>query len=105
MKKIPITCRIFKAIGRKSPSGIFAGCKIGKIPGGGCVGCPEYEPFCEFIEKENPMEEKEIHCSCGKLLAKRHSDGKIYVWCKECRKEVELEVEPYEPKNKGTGSV
>ena len=46
------------------------------------------------------MEEKEIHCSCGKLLAKRHSDGKIYVWCKECRKEVELEVEPYEPVQK-----
>lgn len=41
--------------------------------------------------------EKEIHCKCGKLLAKRNSDGKIYVWCKECRKEVELEVEPYEP--------
>ena len=47
------------------------------------------------------LKEKEIHCSCGKLLAKRHSDGKIYVWCKECRKEVELEVEPYEPIWKG----
>lgn len=49
--------------------------------------------------------EKEIHCSCGKLLAKRHSDGKIYVWCKECRKEVELEVEPYEPRENETTSV
>lgn len=68
------------------------------------------------------MIEKEIHCSCGKLLAKRHSDGKIYVWCKECRKEVELEidmsfpnsksitipkikleVEPYEPVDKRKG--
>ena len=39
----------------------------------------------------------EIKCKCGKLLAKRHEDGKIYIWCKECRKEVELEVEPYEP--------
>ena len=38
-----------------------------------------------------------IKCKCGKILAKRHSDGKIYVWCKECRKEVELGVEPYEP--------
>lgn len=46
------------------------------------------------------MEEKEIHCSCGKLLAKRHSDGKIYVWCKECRKEVELEIDPYGPMGK-----
>ena len=44
------------------------------------------------------MTEKEIHCSCGKLLAKRHSDGKIYVWCKECRKEVVLEVEREEAK-------
>lgn len=45
------------------------------------------------------MTEKEIVCGCckHKVLAKRHSDGKIYVWCKECRKEVELEVEPYEP--------
>lgn len=45
------------------------------------------------------MIEKEIICGCckHKVLAKRHSDGKIYVWCKECRKEVELEVEPYEP--------
>lgn len=45
------------------------------------------------------MTEKEIVCGCckHKVLAKRHADGKIYVWCKECRKEVELEVEPYEP--------
>ena len=43
--------------------------------------------------------EKEIVCGCchKKLLAKQRKDGKIYVWCKECRKEVELEVEPYEP--------
>lgn len=37
------------------------------------------------------------HCEAHKLLAKIHENGKIYVWCKECRKEVELEVEPYEP--------
>lgn len=41
--------------------------------------------------------EKEIRCKCGKMVAKIHEDGKIYVWCKECHKEVELEVEPYEP--------
>lgn len=48
------------------------------------------------------MTEKEIICGCchHKVLAKLHSDGKIYVWCKECRKEVELEVELYETKNK-----
>lgn len=43
---------------------------------------------------------KEIHCHCGKLLAKKREDGKIVVWCKSCHKEVELEVEPYEPKNR-----
>lgn len=41
--------------------------------------------------------EKEIHCKCGKLLAKIREDGKIVVWCKSCRKEVVLEVEPNEP--------
>lgn len=37
---------------------------------------------------------KEIICGCchKKLLAKQREDGKIYVWCKECRKEVELEI-------------
>ena len=44
-------------------------------------------------------EDKKIICgNCKKkLLAKQKKDGKIYVWCKECHKEVELEVEPYEP--------
>lgn len=45
------------------------------------------------------MTEKEIKCDCGKLLAKQHADGKIYIWCKKCRKEVELEVELYERNN------
>lgn len=46
------------------------------------------------------MGEKEIrcsHCKDHKLLAKIRKDGKIMVWCKSCHKEVELEVEPYEP--------
>lgn len=48
---------------------------------------------------------KEIHCQCGKLLAKQREDGKIVVWCKSCRKEVELEVEPYEPNQTETEQV
>lgn len=44
----------------------------------------------------------EIKCTCGKLLAKRHEDGKIYVWCKECKEEVELGVEPYGSKESKT---
>lgn len=42
------------------------------------------------------MAKKEIHCKhCKdhKLLAKIGEDGKIYVWCKSCHKEVELEVD------------
>ena len=52
--------------------------------------------------------EKEIrckHCEAHKLLAKIHKDGKIYVWCKECRKEVELEVEPYDKYRSDCGST
>ena len=32
-----------------------------------------------------------IKCECGKLLAYVR-DGKVYVWCKSCRKEVELKI-------------
>lgn len=39
---------------------------------------------------EQLLKEKEIHCTCGKLLAKIGPDGKIKVWCKACRKEVPL---------------
>lgn len=38
-------------------------------------------------------EEKEIRCSCNKLLAKITKDGIIKVWCKSCKKEVPLEIE------------
>lgn len=48
---------------------------------------------------------REIHCQCGKLLAKQREDGKIVVWCKSCRKEVELEVEPYEPNQTETERI
>ena len=50
---------------------------------------------------------REVICGCchHKVLAKFHSDGKIYVWCKECRKEVELEVEPYEPTGNKTDTL
>ena len=51
-------------------------------------------------EQSKPLSERNIKCKCGKIIAKRHSDGKIYVWCKECRKEVELEVEIEQPKTK-----
>lgn len=45
--------------------------------------------------------ERPIKCSCGKLIAKER-DGKIYLWCKNCHKEVELKIEKEsqnEPKN------
>lgn len=43
---------------------------------------------------------KDIRCNCGKLLARVGKNGTIYVWCKSCKKEVKLEVEPYEPVDK-----
>lgn len=30
-----------------------------------------------------------INCTCGKLVG-RVRDGKVYVWCKSCKKEVAL---------------
>lgn len=42
-----------------------------------------------------------IRCECGKVIAK-YRNGRIYLWCKACRKEVELtieKVEPFEPLN------
>ena len=38
------------------------------------------------------MTETPIKCSCGKLIA-RERDGKIFVWCKSCHKEVEIKIE------------
>ncbi len=38
------------------------------------------------------MDETPIYCDCGKLLGKIR-DGKIYVWCKGEKKEVELKIE------------
>lgn len=43
------------------------------------------------------MDDKEIYCTCGKLLLKVSPDGKIKAWCKKCKKAVIVEVEPYEP--------
>ena len=41
--------------------------------------------------------DKSIKCDCGKLIAKIR-DGKLYVWCKNCKREVEIKIEyPKEP--------
>lgn len=48
------------------------------------------------------MADKEIRCTCGKVLLKITPDGKIKAWCKRCKEEIEIdveikvEVEPYE---------
>ena len=44
------------------------------------------------------MHENAIRCDCGKLIA-REKDGKIFVWCKQCRKEVEIPIQR-EPQKK-----
>lgn len=36
---------------------------------------------------------KPVKCSCGKMVAKIRN-GKVYVYCKTCKREVPLEIEP-----------
>lgn len=33
----------------------------------------------------------EIKCDCGKLLA-RYTNEKLYLFCKRCKKEVEIDI-------------
>lgn len=40
----------------------------------------------------------DIKCVCGKLLA-RYEDGKIILYCKRCKKEIEIELNKLEPKS------
>jgi hypothetical protein len=42
-----------------------------------------------IIPKSN--ESNPIHCDYGKLIAKER-DGKIWLFCKKCKKEVELKI-------------
>lgn len=37
------------------------------------------------------MVKRRIKCECGKLIATER-DRVIYVWCKECRKEVPITI-------------
>lgn len=37
------------------------------------------------------MQEIPIKCNCGKIVAKRR-DGKLYVWCKSCKREFEIPI-------------
>ena len=36
---------------------------------------------------------KEIRCDCGKIVAYRDND-KIYLYCKKCRKQIPILLEP-----------
>lgn len=57
-------------------------------------------------ERGGKSTETDIKCSCGKLIAKERG-GKIYLWCKSCRCEVELKFEKEsrnEPNNKKASS-
>ena len=40
----------------------------------------------------------DLKCECGKLLA-RYESGKIILYCKRCKKEVEIEIKDIEPKS------
>lgn len=41
----------------------------------------------------------DIKCSCGKLVAK-YRDGKLYLFCKKCKKEVPIDIKDIEPKSR-----
>lgn len=40
----------------------------------------------------------DIKCDCGKLVG-RYENGKLYLYCKKCKKEIEIEVNKLEPKS------
>lgn len=40
----------------------------------------------------------EIKCECGKLLA-RYEKGKIILYCKRCKEEVQINIKDLEPKS------
>ena len=46
------------------------------------------------------MSQEWVNCPTGgKKLCRADAKGKIYLWCKTCRKEIEIEIgEPNEPK-------
>ena len=45
-----------------------------------------------MLYNESGKMDKPIKCSCGKLIAK-YKDGKLFVWCKSCKREVEIKIE------------
>lgn len=45
------------------------------------------------LKTNNDLQETQIKCSCGKMLAKITSDGRIKLWCKKCKQEIEFKIE------------
>ena len=51
------------------------------------------------MTKEEPLKNKlnidgtAVKCTCGKMVA-RIRNGKVYVFCKTCKREVPLDIEP-----------
>lgn len=35
---------------------------------------------------------KKLRCDCGRWVARLSDDGHIYVWCRDCKKEVDLTI-------------
>ena len=53
-----------------------------------------------MLYNESGKMDKPIKCDCGKLIAK-YKDGKLFVWCKSCKREVEVKIEyPKEPSSR-----
>ena len=43
------------------------------------------------------MNGENINCNCGKLIAKLRN-GKLYLYCKSCKKEIPIEIEKLKEK-------
>lgn len=47
-----------------------------------------------------------LRCSCGRWVARADENGDIFVWCKDCKKEVKVTpVRKKDPNNKGHPEV
>ena len=57
-----------------------------------CKSFPAHFNRIEFDTFGGICTDKPIKCTCGKLLA-RVRDGKIYLMCRGCKREVPIEID------------
>lgn len=69
-------------------------CCGGKLKGGGC-GTRKAAGRSELTKDDNDRYTKgePIRCDCGKIIAFK-KDGKLWLYCKKCKREIPIEPEP-----------